>query len=167
MHSISTGELGRQITQKAEDSLKQLRAARGRAILRLIIRYYLTNRTAEAVYNLYDLQMVKIVKGNLEGFQSTWIMVLSGMREQPGDDILELIYYQAVSKFSGLSEDIAHYDRRDEGSGTHEVPPREGRRRPSRSGRDRRPRSRRAGEKGPALQILQGRRLQQGLKVSL
>ena len=68
-------------------------------------------------YNLTDLQKVKIAKGNIEGFQSTWIMVLSGMRKQPEEDILELLYYERVEAFQGIAEDIAHYNRLHEGSG--------------------------------------------------
>ena len=69
------------------------------SLLRLIIRYYQTNRTADAVYNLTDLQKVRIVKGNIEGFQSTWVMVLSGMRKSPDEDVLELLYYERVETF--------------------------------------------------------------------
>ena len=90
---------------------------RGRELLRLIIKYYQTNRTADAVYNLTDLQKVRIVRGNIEGFQSTWTMVLSGMRKQPDEDILELLYYERVESFQGIAEDIAHYNRLHEGSG--------------------------------------------------
>ena len=55
LQQIATGELGRQISQRAEDALKTSRAVRGRELLRLIIRYYQTNRTADAVYNMTDL----------------------------------------------------------------------------------------------------------------
>ena len=102
------GELGRQITQKAEDALKTGRAVRGRELLRLIISSYQTNRTVDAVYNLTDLQKVRVVKNSIEGFQSTWVMVLSGMRKQPKEDVLELLYYERVESFGGISEDIAH-----------------------------------------------------------
>ena len=56
MATIATGELGRQITQAAEDALKVGRAARGRELLRLIFQSYKTNRTADAVYNVIDFQ---------------------------------------------------------------------------------------------------------------
>ena len=117
LQMIATGELGRQITQKAEDALKTGRAVRGRELLRMIFQYYQTNRTADAVYNLTDLQKVRIVKGNIEGFQSTWIMVLSGMRKLPDEDVLELLYYERVETFAGISEDVAHYNRLADGSG--------------------------------------------------
>ena len=67
LQQIASGELGRQITQKAEDALKTGRAVRGRELLRLIIRYYQTNRTADAVYNLTDLQRVRVIKNNIDG----------------------------------------------------------------------------------------------------
>ena len=49
LQRIAHGELGRQITQAAEDALREGRAVRGRELLRLIIRYFQTNRTADAV----------------------------------------------------------------------------------------------------------------------
>jgi len=69
------------------------------------------------MYNLNDLQQIKIKAGNLEGFQNSWIMVTSNMRKLPEIDILEDCYYEAIKGYPGLSEDMAHYNRLDEGSG--------------------------------------------------
>ena len=72
LQRIAHGELGRQITQAAEDALREGRAVRGRELLRLIIKYFQTNRTADAVYNLADLQRVHMKGYNLEAFQNIW-----------------------------------------------------------------------------------------------
>ena len=39
------------------------------------------------------------------------------MKKPPPDDVLEHFYYEAIRDVAELSEDIAHYDRLDEGSG--------------------------------------------------
>ena len=65
------GQLGHRITALVTKVTKEGRSARGREILRMIYRYYLSNRTAEQVYMITDLQKVKLsdpTKGNLEKF---------------------------------------------------------------------------------------------------
>ena len=69
------------------------------------------------MYNLIDLQQVRIVQDNIEGFQSTWVMILSGMTRIPAEDELELMYFERIEKFTGIAEDIAHYNRQLVGSG--------------------------------------------------
>ena len=44
-------------------------------------------------------------------------MVLPGMTKPPEDDALELMYFERVEHFSGIAEDVAHYNRLLEGSG--------------------------------------------------
>ena len=83
----ATGDLGRLITQKTDDCIKKGQSVPGLVLLRLIFRKYASNRQADAVYNLIDLQKVKMVNNNLEGFQITWEMVLSGMRLPPEEGI--------------------------------------------------------------------------------
>ena len=56
-----------------------------------------------------------MINNNLEGFENTWNMVLSGTRREPAVDELELLYFERIEKFNGISEDIAHYNRCDEG----------------------------------------------------
>ena len=72
LQKIAQGELGRQITQAAEDALKENRSIKGLEILRIMIRYFQTNRTADAVYTLKDLQLVQVKNKNIEGFQNSW-----------------------------------------------------------------------------------------------
>ena len=43
-------------------------------------------------------------------------MVLSGLSKTPDLDVLEYCYFQQVKGFRPLSEDIAHYNREEEGS---------------------------------------------------
>ncbi len=44
-------------------------------------------------------------------------MVLSNMKAPLEDEILEVIYYEAVKSFPHISEDIAHYNRLEDGAG--------------------------------------------------
>ena len=46
-------------------------------------------------------------------------MVLSGLSRAPDLDVLEYCYFQQVKGFRPLSEDIAHYNREEEGSKDH------------------------------------------------
>ena len=67
---IAHGELGRQITQKNEDALKEGRMARGRELLWLVLDYYRTGTTADSMFSLNDLQAVKCQNDKLEQFQN-------------------------------------------------------------------------------------------------
>ena len=49
-------------------------------------------------------------------FQHSWVMVLSGPYKAPDFDVLEYCYFQQVTVSRPLSEDIAHYNREEEGS---------------------------------------------------
>ncbi len=42
-------------------------------------------------------------------------MVIRGMREVPDDDIREDVFQTQVCKYPGISEDMAHYKRLEEG----------------------------------------------------
>jgi len=117
LQKVAEGNLGRNITQTAEDWIKQGKSVPGLVLLRIILQYYATGRQSDAVFNLNDLQKVQIKGGNLEGFQISWDMVLKGMRKPPEEDTLEFLYFEAVKDWRGLSEDIAHYRRLPEGSG--------------------------------------------------
>ena len=44
-------------------------------------------------------------------------MVISNMRRRPDEETMEVIYHDAVKAYPGLSEDMAHHNRLDEGSG--------------------------------------------------
>jgi len=117
LQKVATGELGRIITQESEMALKGGRALTGREIFFVVQRWYATGKTAERLFNLRDLQAVKVVNGNLQGFQNSWVMVLSGMKSSPDADTLEVVYYEAIQGHRGLAEDLAHYNRLEEGSG--------------------------------------------------
>ena len=54
---------------------------------------------------------------NLDNFQNSWEMVLDGMRSPPPEEVLEHFNYEAVKSHRGIAEDIAHYERLEEGSG--------------------------------------------------
>ena len=63
-----------------------------------------------------DLQKVTLRGDNIEGLHNPWVMVLSGLSKTPDLDVLEYCYFQQVKGFRPLSEDIAHYNREEEGS---------------------------------------------------
>ena len=42
---------------------------------------------------------------------------MCGVRSSPPEEVLEHFYYEAVKSHRGIAEDIAHYERLDEGSG--------------------------------------------------
>ena len=81
LQKIATGELGRRITQKAEDYMKEGRSVPGLVLLRVVQMDYSTNHQAEVLFNLLDLQKVQIKGGNIEGFLNSWDMVLKGMKK--------------------------------------------------------------------------------------
>jgi hypothetical protein len=117
LQSMATGELGRRITQAADNARKEKRSLRGREIAWIVINYYSVSRFGNSLHNINDLQNVRMVQYNLEQFQNNWVAVLDGMRRAPHPEDLEDIYYKAICEHKGLAEDIAHYNRQEEGSG--------------------------------------------------
>jgi len=115
LQQMAHGELGRQISLFVEACLREGRIAKGREVFRIILRYYSTNKTADVIFQITDLQRIKLVSGNLETFQNSWLSVLQGMRKRPDDEQLELMYFEGVSSHPDLSEDVAHYRRQEEG----------------------------------------------------
>ncbi len=90
------------------------RSARGREILCMVCRYYLSNRTAEQVYMITYLQKVELYdpkKGNLEKFQNDWDFVRAGIAEEVPEPMAELIYYEAFQHHEDLKVNIDWYDR--------------------------------------------------------
>ena len=79
-------------------------------------RYYATGKSAEVLFSLNDLQKVTLRGDNIEGFQNSWVMVLSGLYKNLDLDVFEYCYFQQVKDFRPLLEDIAHYNREEEGS---------------------------------------------------
>ena len=115
LSKTATGELGRLLTQASEDALSEDRSIRGRELLFIILRYYATGKTAEVMFSLNDLQMVKAKQDQLESFHNTWIMVLKALPKRPDDEILEFLYYQQIKGMKVLAEDIFHYNRQETG----------------------------------------------------
>ena len=85
-------------------------------MLCIVFRYYAASNNCEVLFSLSDLQKVTLRGDNIEGFQHSWVMVLSGLSKVPDLDVLEYCYFQQVKGFKPLSEDIAHYNREEEGS---------------------------------------------------
>jgi len=90
----ATGELGRKITLTVAKWLSEGKSAPGLLLFRIVVRYYATGRAAEALYNINDLQRIRIHGNDLEQFMNTWEMVLEGMRIRPPDEQLEFIFYR-------------------------------------------------------------------------
>ena len=51
-----------------------------------------------------------------KGSNTLWLTVLSGLSKFPDPDIFEHCYFQQLKGFRPMSEDIAHYNREEEGS---------------------------------------------------
>ena len=108
------GELARRIQQLIEDSMKKNLSVPGLVIGRLISDQYRTTAQGEAMYSLNELQRVTIHNGNVEAFQNTWVMVLSGMKTTITEDILHELYYGQVQHLAELKDSIAYYKRLDD-----------------------------------------------------
>ena len=109
---VLSGELGRKVSQATEKEAKMDRPIAGRQILFMIYHHYKTNEEAGALYDLADLMAVKWQgDGNLESFLHTWDSVLLGMREEPPEHYLEILFHTQVRNSAVLREEIAHYER--------------------------------------------------------
>ncbi len=66
--SICTGELGRVISQAVEDAQneKPTRSLKGREVLWMILDAFATSKFGQAMFNLCDLQEVRMVNFQLE-----------------------------------------------------------------------------------------------------
>ena len=120
IQKVATGELGRLISLAAERAIKSGRSIKGRELLRMIIQYYKTNARAETVYNINDLQAVTMHGDgykSLENFQNWWQAVIQSIDDMPTDTILEHVYYKKIKHSKCIAEDLAHYNRLEEGSG--------------------------------------------------
>ena len=60
---------------------------KGRQCLFVIYEYFKTNEKLGSLYNFKALTSVALQGDNLEGFVSTWEMVLSGMDKVPEQQV--------------------------------------------------------------------------------
>ena len=91
------------MSQVAEDFIiRRGTSVPGLLLFRLILRDYATSRKAEIIYNIVDLQKLK-VGGNMENFLWSWEDHLLGMHEMPNDASLEVIFYNIVKDYKGNS----------------------------------------------------------------
>ena len=114
MQRIVHGELGRTMTERVNIALKTRRVVRGRELLRMVINYYQTNKTAEKVFRQADLMKLKMAdpaNGNLEKFINDWDKVRGGMAADVSDDIAEYLFYEAIRRHKKLEVEIKHYER--------------------------------------------------------
>ncbi len=117
--SICTGELGRVISQAVEDAQNEspTRSLKGREVLWMILDAFATSKFGQAMFNLCDLQEVRLVNFQLETFWYTWVHILTGMKRKPCEEDKEILFYKQIKDHKGLAEDISHYNRLEEGSG--------------------------------------------------
>ncbi len=97
--------------------MKDDRMITGREVLRMIAKYFKVNQSAEAVYNLLDLQAISMKGNDLEAFLNLWTRIVTGMRRRPCDEDLEVMFYKNIKAHPLLAEDVAHYNRLDEDAG--------------------------------------------------
>ena len=109
-----TGELGRRFTQLMEDCMRLGRTVPGLVALRHICNWYKSGDKEHSLFEYKHLEQCVISNGNLELFQSYWIMVNTGLKNPLSQEQLEEIYFDKIKNFVGLKEDIAHYQRLDE-----------------------------------------------------
>ena len=55
----------------------------GLLLLSMVFKYYSTGREADAMFNLNDLQQVKMINNNFEQYMNTLTLVLKGMKNRP------------------------------------------------------------------------------------
>ena len=91
---IAHGDLGRQLTQATEDEAKRGRPLKGRQAL-----YFEINEEAGVIYSIMDLMAVRwLGDEKIETFLNSWIVVLSGMREEPPLRVEEELFLEQMRK---------------------------------------------------------------------
>ena len=108
---ISTGEIGRVLTQITTAALNQGQIARGRVLLATVFGYYASGNSGQVLYDMNHLQSLVMKDNNLEAFHNTWNMVLAELATKPAPELLQYRYFKQVKDFKPLSEDVAHYRR--------------------------------------------------------
>ena len=83
----------------------------------MILDAFATSKFGQAMFNLCDLQEVRMVNFQLETFWNTWVHILTGMKRKPCEEDKEILFYKQIKDHKGLAEDISHYNRLEEGSG--------------------------------------------------
>ena len=109
MQRIAHGELGRTITERVNTAMKTQRVVSGRELLRMIIHYYQTNKTAEKVFRQADLMQIKMndpSNGDLEKNIKDWDKIRGGISGDVPDDIAEYIFYEATRRLKKLDVEI-------------------------------------------------------------
>ena len=109
--NIAAGELGRGIASYNSHALEsETCTPKGRELWFIVTKYFATGNNAEAMYSMIDLRKVTFRGEKLEGFQSSWNMILDGLPCLPDPSILEDWYYEQIKNCKPIDEDIAHYN---------------------------------------------------------
>jgi len=66
-----------------------------------------------------DFMAVNMRANDACEFVTNWEAVLSGMAEKPADELLEVLLLTQLRTCSGMSYDLAEYDRKPPGSPEH------------------------------------------------
>ena len=87
----------------------------------LIYEEFRLNEEAGSLHNITDLIGLTLKKDNpkiehLAKFLLNWQAVLSGMKDEPPEQTLQVLFYEQVRHFQALSLDVAVYDRSMPGS---------------------------------------------------
>jgi hypothetical protein len=77
----------------------------------LVFRYYASGNSGQALYDINNLQNLRMNNGNIEGFHNNWIAVVSELEEQPPETLLRHLYFEQIRHFRPLEADIAYYKR--------------------------------------------------------
>ena len=94
--------------------MREGRTVPGLVALRQICNWYKSGDKEHSLFEYKHLEQCVISNGNLELFQSFWIMVNTGLKNPLSPEQLEEIYYDKIKGHPSLKEDLAHYNRLDE-----------------------------------------------------
>lgn len=86
-----------------------VRVTKGRELWCIVVKYFATDKNAEAMCSMVDLQKVSLRGERLEAFQNRWHMVLGGLPLFP-ENTLEDRHFEQTKSCRLISEDIAHYN---------------------------------------------------------
>ena len=105
--NIAHGEIGRQLTLLTTIALNNNQIIRGRVLLATVFKYYASGKSGQVLYDMSHLQSLVMKDNNLEGFHTTWNMVMSELTHVPEPETLLFWYFKQIQHFKPMSEDIA------------------------------------------------------------
>ena len=112
LSSMSHDEIGRHITQAAEEAAQNDEILRGRQALLIVYKHYAFNAHLGSAYSIVDLVNVTW-KGdnNIERFLDEWNSVLVAADSVKDVNAIEQLFLRQVRKSAVLQQDVSYYER--------------------------------------------------------